>query len=99
GIFNGASYGTGIVTVVNCTFAGNTSPFGGGLCNWSGGAMSVVNCTFSTNSAADPSLAEGGAILNGSRMDITGCTLVGNSATGLDGRGGGIYNYHGQLTV
>jgi predicted outer membrane repeat protein len=66
------------VTVINCLFAGNSSPGGGGAIYnpYPSGDLEVINSTFYGNTAA----TYGGAILTGGSSSITNCILWGNDA-------------------
>jgi hypothetical protein len=91
-IFNFA----GTLTVSASAVCGNSAAVGGGIDNNVFGSATIQqNSTLSGNSAAD-----GGAILNAGTLTVSGCTLAGNTATGLDiggghrpGRGGAIADF------
>jgi hypothetical protein len=91
-IFNFA----GTLTVSASVVCGNSAAVGGGIYNDVGCSATIQqNSTLSGNSAAD-----GGAILNAGALTVSGCTLAGNTATGLDiggghrpGRGGAIADF------
>ena len=83
---------SGMLTVTNSTFSGNSSGGGGGIFN-SGGTLTVTNSTFSGNSVTG---GAGGGIRSSGTLMVTNSTFSGNSATG---RGGGIEHNTGTLTV
>ena len=86
-MFNGGS-SSYTVTVINCTFTGNSaSHSGGGMYN-NTGSLVVTNCTFTGNSAHDRG---GGGMFNFSHVfiTVTNCTFTGNSAN----YGAGMCNY------
>jgi Right handed beta helix region len=77
---------SGVLTLRNCTFAGNTaSGFGGGLAIAAGGRADLTNCTFSSNAAA----TQGGGLYNASTgpTTLTNCTFSKNAAN----LGAGLY--------
>jgi len=97
------SYGGGIscsghLMLTDCTFRGNRSPTGGGMCIWFLGMATLKNCTFSGNTASD-----GGGIYNGggwyddpnSTTELTDCIFSRNSAYW----GGGMYNGWNRGTI
>lgn len=76
------------LTVLNCTFSGNSSStYGGGMWN-SGSSPTITGCVFRANSSA-----RGGGVYNttGSSPTLTNCTFNGNSAS--SGYGAGVYTY------
>ena len=94
----GGIQNSGMLTVANSIFSGNSSgDAGGAIDNTTGGTLTVSNCTFSGNSAYD-----GGGICNTGHATVSNSTFVGNSATSS---GGAIYNSdigvydQGMLTV
>jgi hypothetical protein len=101
-ITNGATTGSGggirnygNTTLTNCTVNGNTSDSkGGGIRN--NGDMTLTNCTVSGNTAKGKSFGYGGGIYNFilGTLTLTNCTVSGNTTD--HGRGGGIYNAHGD---
>jgi len=78
---------SGSPTIINCTFAGNSADYGGGMFNNEVSSPAVTNCTFSGNSAS----YSGGGMFNlfGSPPTVSNCTFSGNSAS----YGGGMCNY------
>lgn len=79
GIFNDNPPPPGpIVTVVNCSFTGNTAGFGAAMVN-SGASPIVINCLFKDNAASDT----GGGIWSAtqSNPEVTNCLFIGNAAT------------------
>src|SRR5262249_44238289 len=76
--------GGGMVTVTDCSFAGNTAMSSGGAIN-TGGSLTAANCTFSGNSAG----GNGGALFVAGPTAGSKRTFVGNSA-GSNGAGGAI---------
>jgi predicted outer membrane repeat protein len=97
----GGIYNSGTLTMSGCTLSRNsaTNPMGdgGGIYNANSGTLDISNSTFRDNSATG-----GGAILNDhGLMNVSHCTLGGNSALQTSGnaRGAGIYNFFGTATV
>ncbi len=89
GIFNPV----GTVTIMNCTFSGNSSADGGGGIFNNGGDLTITNSTFSGNSAPN-----GGGIFNlTGNLTLKNSTFSGNSTP--SDRGGGIFNNAGDLTI
>lgn len=93
----GLRLGSGIVTIKNVTFSGNTAVRqGGGI--WSGEAALVTmdNVTMTGNQATDPNVGYGGAIkISNSRgFIISNSTIAYNSAGEV---GGGIFDGPGTL--
>jgi hypothetical protein len=97
GNHGGGIFNSGILTVTNSTFSGNstTTGYGGGINNNGTGTLTVTNSTFSGNSA--PS-AGGGGIMNSGTLTVTNSTFSGNSAPS-SGNGGGIYNNSGTAAI
>jgi hypothetical protein len=88
----GGGLQSGSSTLTNCTFIANKAGYwGGGMRSGSGDTMS--HCTFSGNSAG----ISGGAIFIGynSDLNLTNCTLTGNSAP--NGNSLASQNIHGGL--
>jgi hypothetical protein len=77
---------TGLVTINNSTFSGNTGTRGGAIYFWTSGALSVSGSTFSGNKATGTG---GGAVTvwSGSAT-ITNTKFLNNEATA--GQGGGL---------
>ncbi len=96
----GAIDNSGILTVTDSIFSGNSATAGGALNN--GGTLNVVNSTFANNSANF-----GGAISTGGdrSVTITGCTFSrNNSSTNgrpgyISGSGGAIFGPNGTFDV
>ena len=85
--YGGAVYFTGVGSVVNCSFIGNSAEYGGAVYVYSG---SVVNCSFVNNSASD----DGGAVYSDrGGGSVVNCMFFNNSASDYGGavyfRGGG----------
>jgi CSLREA domain-containing protein len=78
----GGIYNSGILTVVNSTFAANSANYGGSIYSNSG-TLTVINNTFLGNTAA-----LGGGIYSKGTLTVTNSTFAANSAN----YGGGIYN-------
>jgi hypothetical protein len=90
----GAIEDVGELTVENSTIAHNTVTgglgVGGGISSenpnsFSHELVTVVNSTIADNSVSGGSTNEGGAIYNGSILELTNSTLSGNSAPGSGG--------------
>ena len=76
GAYLDGNYWDGSATVTHCTFTGNQ---GRGLYYiYVVGTTEVTDCTFSGNLG-------GGMYANETRLALTGCTFIGNSATGAGG--------------
>ncbi len=85
--YAGGVSNSGILTVTNSTFSGNSTSggAGGGGIYSIGGMLTVTNSTFSGNSTS----GDGGGILSyGGTLTVTNSTFSGNSAV----YGGGIFN-------
>ncbi|MCI0747523.1 MAG: LamG domain-containing protein, partial [Verrucomicrobia subdivision 3 bacterium] len=81
----GALFNRGALTLRRCTFAGNSTSYGGVLFNDFTGTLVLDQCTLSGNSA----IAEAGAIYHrGVSMLAHHCTISGNQAPAF----GAIYN-------
>jgi hypothetical protein len=83
---------SGILTVINSAFTGNTGNDGGAIFNSGGGILGVENATFSNNTATD-----GGGIDNHGTMILGNGTFYGNRA--YNGDGGGIENASANAVV
>ncbi len=71
-------------TIVHCTISGNTAQArGGGISITANSDPEITNCTITNNNT----LGYGGGVYNEGQMNLTHCTLSGNSAT----LGGGIF--------
>ena len=97
----GGILNTSTLSLVNVTLTQNTAGFGGGLFN-SGGKVNATGITFSSN---DARTGDGGGIYfhNGTLTFKQG-RLVGNQAAGSSvnpsyGRGGGMYQAGGRITI
>jgi len=80
GVTDGGAIATGFgaaLTIMGCTFTGNSATNVGSAVFASGGTVSVVNSTFSGNS--------GGAdlFLAGATVTVVNCTISGNSLNGI----------------
>jgi predicted outer membrane repeat protein len=74
----GAIFSRSDLTLVDCSFVGNSVQFGGGAIY--GTSFSVTGCTFLDNFGGD--LNEGGgAIFSSYRLSVTNSTFTGNSAS------------------
>ena len=81
----GALFNRGALTLRRCTFAGNSTSYGGVLFNDFTGTLVLEQCTLSGNSA----ITEAGAIYHrGVSMLVHHCTISGNQAPAF----GAIYN-------
>jgi predicted outer membrane repeat protein len=84
-----AQTGPGLLTLVNCTVAGNrsTSGSGGGIAVTASGRVRLAACTVEGNAAQ----SHGGGLyfFNGGGLTVERSTISGNTATA--GRGGGVY--------
>jgi hypothetical protein len=94
----GGIYNLGILTVTNCTIAGNETFYngsGGGILN--NGTLTVAYSTISGNHGD----GDGGGILNYGSLTVADSTISGNSADDQGSGGGGIYNISlsGSLTI
>ena len=87
----GISFGDGTMTVISCTFSGNTATSsGGGIYIWGVGGdtgVTVISSTFSANTAGS---VGGGIVVEESTLTVTNSTFSANSATS---RGGAIYTH------
>jgi parallel beta-helix repeat protein len=92
---NGAGlvvFGGSSLTVMNCTFSGNTASDGAGMYNCYG-SPSLTNCNFTGNTAP---YGCGGGMYNVKASPIlTNCIFTGNTAAS----GGGMYEYSSSPTV
>jgi hypothetical protein len=84
----GAVYNNGIATLANCTIAGNTASYGGGLMHARVAAnlTRLLNCTITQNTSRDGA----GAALQAGGLDGTqgASGLQANGAFGIDGSSG-----------
>jgi hypothetical protein len=82
--------GNGTVNIVTSTFNNNTTTSsGGGIYNNGTSAINIVNSTVSGNTAG----GAGGGIFNvQGGLTLNNSTISNNSAPGIAGAGGGIYN-------
>ncbi len=75
-----------------CTLFGNTATFAGGAISSRGGSLALTQCTLSENSITTGGVNNGGgAIFNLGILDLTHCTVSGNT-TATQNKGGGIIN-------
>ena len=87
------------LTISNCVFTQNTSPFGGGIGCYSS-SLSLQDCRFENNSAAAAAWAAGGGIFcKESSPVLQDCVFTHNTAFAQDfpGDGGGIFSQAGYL--
>lgn len=84
----------GILTLTNCTVAGNTAGTGGGggIFN-SGGTLTLNASTLYANTSGNNG---GSGLYNNGTATVNGSTISGNSTSG---DGGGIYSNAGMLTL
>ncbi|MBF0529672.1 MAG: hypothetical protein HQK55_10460 [Deltaproteobacteria bacterium] len=91
----GLDYGGGIfiqnggADLYNCTLAGNSAMYGGGIYNQ--GRLVINNCTLYGNTAT----TSGGGFYNSGVANLTNSTISGNGA--VSGNGGGLLNYTGVI--
>ena len=102
GIVSDAPGGTGLVTVINSTVAGNMGPgirSGGGVLSIAdstirdnvGGGLSVFGqVTVASSTISGNTALSAGGIINFATLTLLNSTISGNKTTG--GPGGGIYN-------
>jgi hypothetical protein len=102
GICNDGSNGSAMMTIVNSTVSGNSSPFGGGVLNEAdegSATLTIANSVVSHNigTGGSPPLNFGGAGGIGSfgTLTITNSTISNNS---VSNEGGGIESF-GTLTI
>ncbi|RKY12649.1 MAG: hypothetical protein DRP82_06490, partial [Planctomycetota bacterium] len=82
-----------VLSVINCTFSGNSASWNGGAIYCNSSTLSIINCTFS-DSTVD---WYGGAIYcDSSTLSITNCIFCGNSATD---NGGAVYCLSSTLSI
>jgi fibronectin type 3 domain-containing protein len=94
--YGGGISNTGTLTISNCTVSDNfASEYGGGIFNTGTGLLTISDSLVSGNTA-DGARAGGGVCDYGGLLDITACTITGNSSAG---NGGGISNYNGTANV
>jgi hypothetical protein len=97
GLYNTALFGVGRVTGTHVTLNDNyAGSDGGGLYNLDG-TVSLTHATFSDN-RADVYQGSGGGVFNGASAttELTDASFSGNSA---NERGGGLYNYGGDVEL
>ena len=88
------------LSIVNCTFEGNSATFAGGGVYIRDGILAVSDSTFTDNSALT-----GGGGIHANRTDttVTRSTFIGNSTPSVlgfaDGSGGGIDSLYGTLVL
>ncbi|MHC4211372.1 MAG: right-handed parallel beta-helix repeat-containing protein, partial [Planctomycetota bacterium] len=99
-IGNTALYGAGAVmgmdstnTIINCAFHDNAGTLGGALAHADylppSEPLLLLNCSFVNNSATD---GAGALHLQSTSAVVMGCTVLGNHAGPVSGKGGGIWN-------
>lgn len=92
---NGSSYGGGainnygILSLINCTFSGNTASGDGGAL-YNNGNQTVINCTFINNTGGD-----GGVLHDETYSEFRNCKFINNTAQ----YGGVIYNCCGYEII
>ena len=99
----GAIFNTGMTSITNTTFSGNSPYFFGHSASCGAidnrSAMTITTSTF-VNNFANNNTTAGGAICNGGTMTIADTTFSNNSSAGNNGGyGGAIYAYAGTLNV
>jgi hypothetical protein len=80
----------GVLSLVGCTFTGNTARDGGAVVN--NGTANIADCTFSSNSG----IGSGGALVSSGSLTVTGSTFASNTSAD---RSGGIYVSGGTATI
>lgn len=80
---------TGFTSITSSTVANNHALVGGGFAN----VFSIAAITNSTIFHNSASLDGGGIVNEGAQLMVTGATILGNTAMGQFGRGGGIDNH------
>ncbi|MDG2132264.1 MAG: right-handed parallel beta-helix repeat-containing protein [Phycisphaerales bacterium] len=78
----------GSPTLVDCTFAGNSAGYGGGMFNQASSSPTLADCTFTSNSVE---YYGGGMFNRSSSLTLAACTFTNNSAE----YGGGMFNHDG----
>ncbi|MCA9242753.1 MAG: hypothetical protein KDA32_02270 [Phycisphaerales bacterium] len=99
---NDASYGGGILTLLSgsldmtlCTFNDNSAVNdGGGMYNGAVGGLVMIQCDLADNSAD-----RGAGLFNAAAATISQCEFTGNSAAGVYGHGGGLYDNWDLQTI
>jgi len=93
--------GTATATLTNCTVSGNKAGSGGGFYNLASAQLTLVGCNLSGDTAfgdgggvGNPASGQGGGVFNKGTLDLTNCTI--NGETGLNGDG--LYN-SGTATI
>ncbi|MCH8274360.1 MAG: hypothetical protein IH851_06185 [Armatimonadetes bacterium] len=83
-LFGGAVYVSNTsVSITDCTFRGNSAGMGGAIYSDTAESIIIRGCTFDGNSAVSGS--GGGVGIQGGLADVSGCTFIGNWATGFGG--------------
>ncbi len=84
------------VTLRYLNLTGGSASSGGGVLVNEGAAADVEYCTISDNEAGN-----GGGVLvdEGGTANLEYCTIADNEATDTDGRGGGLANWGGTLSI
>jgi hypothetical protein len=88
--YNGANH-----RILNSTFSGNQTGGGCGGFNVIGGTMFMANVTVSRNTAT----FGGGGFCTGANTIVRNSTVTGNSVSSLNGAGGGIRPFGGNLNL
>ncbi len=99
GLGGGIYLKSGTINITGCTLVSNSiagsgaapSTLGAGIFN-EGGTVNITNSTLTQNFGPTQSLSDGGGIYNDNTLNVTNCTLSGNTAR----RGGGIFNNAGD---
>jgi hypothetical protein len=101
--FGGGVYNVGELNVTDCTLTGNDASLGGAISNgdpYNGGGMMTLSSTTIANNSANWD----GGVYNTGTATVTGCSITGNLASGLNGkvfsagRGGGFGN-RGNMSI
>ena len=88
----------GTLTLIRCTFTGNTGRNAGAVGN-SNADLSVFNSKFTDNTATSPSTGGGAISGAGSQIDIVASSFFTNTDSSPAGRGGAIRVDTGMLNV
>src|SRR5439155_13173032 len=82
------------VTISGVTITHGSSLLGGGIFN--GGTLTLTGCTVSANTMGTQF---GGGIFNSGALTLSNSTVSANGVGVVGGFGGGMYNYHGTVTL